>query len=75
MRPNEIVREIDRLDLSEKLLLVENIWDSIAQKNNSLPMPTWQKVELEKRYRQYKEGALTLHDWETVHAQLRENHK
>ncbi len=75
MRPNEIVREINRLELSEKLLLVEDIWDSIAQKNHFLPMPTWQKVELEKRYNKYQEGVLELHDWKTVHAQLRENHK
>jgi putative addiction module component (TIGR02574 family) len=46
MRPNEIVRKINRLELSEKLLLVEDIWDSIAQKNHFLPMPTWQKGEL-----------------------------
>ena len=75
MRPNEIVREINKLELSEKLLLVEDIWDSIAQKNNFLSMPTWQKVELEKRYKQYQDGALELYDWKTVHAQLRENHK
>lgn len=75
MRPNEIVREINRLGLSEKLLLVEDIWDSIAENNNFLPMPIWQKVELEKRYNKYQEGVLELHDWETVHAHLRENHK
>lgn len=75
MRLNELAREVDKLRLSEKLLLVEEIWDSIAKQNDSLPMPAWQKVELEKRYSEYKEGALELHNWETVHAQLRENHQ
>ena len=30
MRPNEIVKEIDKLGLSKKLILVEDIWDGIA---------------------------------------------
>jgi len=63
MRLNELAKEIDKLRLSEKLLLVEEIWDSIAKQNDSLPMPAWQKVELEKRYSEYKESALELHNW------------
>ena len=43
MKPNEIKAEIDRLDLTEKLLLVENIWDSIAASNSELSMAEWQK--------------------------------
>ena len=48
MRPNEIIKEIDNLGLSEKLILVEDIWDSIARNNAELPMPEWQKSELDK---------------------------
>ena len=75
MRPNDLIKEIDKLDLSEKLILVENIWDSIARSNSELPLPEWQKVELDKRYKEYKSGNLTLHDWKEVHADLREKHK
>ena len=38
--------EINQLKLSEKILLVEGIWDSIAITNAELPMPEWQKQEL-----------------------------
>jgi len=51
MRPDEIKQEIGKLDLSEKLLLIEDVWDSIAQNNSELPMPEWQKRELDKRYK------------------------
>ncbi|MFO8083607.1 MAG: addiction module protein [Desulfobacterales bacterium] len=44
MRPEEIKQEINKLNLAEKLLLVEDIWDSIAQDNSELPMPEWQKL-------------------------------
>jgi putative addiction module component (TIGR02574 family) len=39
MRTNELLEEIDKLGLSEKLMLVEDIWDSIARSNSVLPMP------------------------------------
>jgi len=56
MKPNEIIKEIDNLCLSEKLILVEDIWDSIARNNAELPLPEWQKSELDKRYSDHKNG-------------------
>jgi putative addiction module component (TIGR02574 family) len=75
MRPEQIKDEISRLGLSEKLLLVEDIWDSIAANNSEIPMPQWQKQALEKRYNEYKDGKLELHDWESIHKELREKYK
>ena len=74
MRPEQIKDEISRLGLSEKLLLVEDIWDSIAASNSEIPMPMWQKQELDKRYEEYKEGKLELHDWEDIHKGLRDKY-
>ena len=75
MKSNEIIKEIDKLSLFEKLILVEDIWDSIACSNAVLPMPEWQKVELDKRYSDYKSGKLKLHDWESVRGKLRKKYK
>jgi putative addiction module component (TIGR02574 family) len=75
MKSNEIIKEIDNLGLSEKLILVEDIWDSIARNNSELPMPEWQKAELDKRYSDYKNKKLNLHDWEGVHDELRNKYK
>ena len=75
MRLEEIKQEINRLGLSEKLLLIEDVWDSIAQGNKELPMPEWQKKELDLRYKSYKEGKLNLHEWESVHKNLRNKFK
>jgi putative addiction module component (TIGR02574 family) len=74
MRPDEIIKEINKLDLSEKLMLVEDIWDSIARSNSELPLPEWQKRELDKRYQEFKRGELTLHEWKDVHEDLRKRH-
>jgi len=75
MRPEEIKDEINRLELSEKLLLVEDMWDLIAAGNSGIPMPEWQKKELDRRYQEYKGGKLTLNDWKTVHRELRAKYK
>lgn len=75
MRPEEIKQEIRKLNLSEKILLVADIWDSIAQGNKELPMHEWQKRELDKRYSEYKAGELSLHDWQLVHEGIRNKYK
>jgi putative addiction module component (TIGR02574 family) len=74
MRPEEIREEISRLELSEKLLLVEDIWDSIAENNADIHLSEWQKAELKKRYGEFKDGKLEIHDWESVHEELRKEH-
>jgi putative addiction module component (TIGR02574 family) len=75
MRTEQIKIEIDRLELSEKLLLVEDLWDSIAASNSELPLPEWQKEELNRRYKEYQQGNLDLHDWKSVHEELRGKYK
>jgi len=75
MRPDQIKDEISGLELSEKLLLVEDIWDSIAVSNSEIPMLDWQKQELDRRYNEYREGRLELHDWKSVHEEFRDKYK
>jgi putative addiction module component (TIGR02574 family) len=71
MEPNDILAEINKLELSEKILLVEDIWDLIAKANSKLPMPEWQKIELKKRENELKDGNLELKDWKAVHQKIR----
>ncbi len=71
MGQEKIRREIDKLNFSEKLLLVNDIWDSIAQETGNHPLPEWQKQELDKRYIEYKAGKLKTYDCQSVHDELR----
>ena len=75
MSVKEIIQQIDKLELSEKLILVEDIWDSIARSNSVLPLYEWQKNELDKRYEEYKSGKQMLHEWNEVHEELRKKYK
>lgn len=71
MGQEEIRREINKLNFSEKLLLVGDIWDSIAKDAGQQPLPEWQKQELDKRYAEYKAGKIETYDCQTVHDELR----
>ena len=50
MRLSEIP-EIDRLSIPEKILLVEDLWDSIAEDETNVPIPESHVQELDKRLR------------------------
>jgi putative addiction module component (TIGR02574 family) len=75
MRSEKIMHEINNLNLAEKLLLIEDVWDSIAQSNSDIPMPEWQKRELDRRYKEYQAGTQNLLDWQSVHEEIRNKYK
>ena len=52
MRLNDIP-EIDRLSIPEKILLVEDLWDSIASDESSVPVPQRHIKELDRRLKRY----------------------
>jgi putative addiction module component (TIGR02574 family) len=75
MEPDRITDEIKRLSLPQRLILAQDIWDSIVLESGKLTMSEWQISELEKRYGEFKQDKLGLHDWRVVHAELRERYK
>ena len=75
MEPDKITAEINRLSTAQKLIIAQDIWDSIAREGDRLSMPEWQKKELNKRYARYKDGKTNLHDWQAVHDELRATHE
>ena len=59
-----------QLSTSEKLLLVEEIWDEITQHPDVLPVPAWHKVELDRRYQAYQQNPQEGSSWTEVKARL-----
>lgn len=54
MRVRDIL-EIARLTTPEKILLVEDLWDSIILDESSVPIPESHVEELERRLKSYKD--------------------
>lgn len=75
MQPSEIAKEINKLDISEKLSLISTVWDDIARQSGALPLPEWQKQELERRLQAYEHGDLKTHDVYSVHEGIRQQYK
>lgn len=64
MRVNDIP-EIARLSVPERILLLEDLWDSIASDESSVPVPQSHRDELDRRLTQYEKdpgSLLTLDD-------------
>lgn len=63
--------QVFELTLSEKLQLLEDLWDSIAQTPEQVPVLDWQKEELARRRSAYLQNPALGSSWEAVKARIR----
>jgi len=49
MTPDIILQEINKLNVADKMLLLEKVWDSLEQSAENVLLPQWQRDELDKR--------------------------
>ena len=61
---------IDRLSLAERMLLVEEIWDSIATEAEALEVPQSHKDELDRRLAAHDADPGSGSSWEDVKTRL-----
>ena len=61
---------IDQLSIPERILLVEEIWDSIAATPDEVPLSDAQRVELDRRLAAYEADPQAGSNWEEVKARL-----
>ena len=54
------------LSVPEKILLVEKLWDSIAEDTSKQPMPDWKKELIEKRLDEHKQNPDSGISWEEL---------
>jgi putative addiction module component (TIGR02574 family) len=61
---------IDRLSRAERILLVEEIWDSIAAESEAFELSSSQKEDLERRIDAYRQNPKAGAPWEEVRDRL-----
>jgi putative addiction module component (TIGR02574 family) len=61
---------IEQLSVAERILLVEEIWDSIAAEVEEVPVTEAQKQDLERRLAAYQQNPNAGSSWEEVKARL-----
>ena len=69
MEPN-IANEIKKLSVAERILLVEEIWDSIARENEAFDLTDSQKKELERRSQSFSSNPALGRSWEEIKAEF-----
>lgn len=70
---NTSLHDILKLSVAERILLVEEIWDSIANESHleTGALTTIQRKEIERRLALYKSGQTKTYSWEEVKAGLK----
>ena len=58
--------DIAEMSVPERLQLVEDIWDSIAELPEAVEVPAWYKQELDKRLDAFHENPEEGSPWEEV---------
>jgi putative addiction module component (TIGR02574 family) len=62
--------EISKLSTPEKILLVEDLWDSISSDKSSVSVPKSHKDELDKRLKRYQSAPGTLLSLDDLRARI-----
>lgn len=73
MQPTQPIDEILALPVSDRLRIVETIWDSIAAEPDKVPVTDAQKKEIEARLEDYRRDPTIAIPWEEARKRLREN--
>ncbi len=71
---NSDVISVFDLSPSEKLQLVEDLWDDLAGTPEAVPVHDWQKEELERRKANLTSKPASGLSWEEVKEKIRRRH-
>ena len=64
------VPELSKLSTPEKILLVEDLWDSISADESSIPVPESHKAELDKRHKRHQSSPGALLSLDDLNARV-----
>jgi putative addiction module component (TIGR02574 family) len=62
---------LDKLSVEDRLTLAEQLWDSIAEQLNGLPLSPAQQQEVDRRLAAHRTNPQAAIPWEQVEAEAR----
>ncbi|WP_165229270.1 addiction module protein [Aquisphaera insulae] len=71
---NPAIESVFDLTPSEKLQLVEDLWDDLAANPEDIPVHDWQVQELERRKANLANNPASGMSWEQVKQRIRSRH-
>jgi len=70
-----IIAEVLQYDIPERILLVEDIWDSIANVPDAVSISDSQRKELDRRLQAYHSDPATGDPWDIVKKRIKASTK
>jgi len=67
---NVRIEDLKSLPLTDRLRLVEDLWDSIAEVLQKAPVSTELQAEMERRRQAYLRDPKSAEDWDVVRRRL-----
>ncbi len=71
---SELTEQAKKLSIAERILLVEEIWDTIAEENQAFELTDAQKQELDRRLEWVKgnaaQGRAAGRTWDEINAEF-----
>ena len=64
------LEELRKLSVEERLQLLEDVWTSLDEEQDRLPMPGWHEEELERRLRSFEDNPDAGSPWPEVKKRL-----
>ncbi|NQV17961.1 MAG: addiction module protein [Armatimonadetes bacterium] len=68
---NYTLANIMKLSVNERILIVEDLWDTIADESKSVSLSEAQKRELDKRLESYRKNPETGSSWKEVKTRIK----
>ncbi len=65
------IEDIKKLSIAERILIVEDIWDTISTSEEELPITDEQKKELDSRLESYNKNPDEGKSWKEVRDNIR----
>ena len=73
MTTSDIQKEIKELDIAERILLVEAIWDSVADQQSDVSVTKAQRDKLDERLGAFKQSPSDGSSWQEVKSRILKN--
>ena len=69
----QIVIPLSELSFSQKLNLMESIWDDLTRDDVTFESPVWHKETLDDREQALASGKAKVRDWDEAKERIRKN--
>ena len=68
----ELALPLNQMTLSDKLRMMEQLWEDLCRDPQSIPSPAWHGEILQARAKQVKDGSARFIDWQQAKQQIRD---